>query len=265
MEAREMGNAKVYDTVYCSSDWHSSPTELRQSVAHFVQRARDGKVEAGENKKVLVLGVGDLFDLMKHGWKAFRGCQAIEDFQNELGDLDFVYVAGNHDPLPWIGEIMAPLGNQVEMVPYKELEVDGNKYYFAHGQQWDRNARWFRLLTPTFIWLTSWAPVRGIVEWWQERLQPTPYALKRRRGSLRTATDTEKELYNQAVGWVHGGAGRHAETRDCVVVCGHTHKPWMGQAFDMGQPELRLHDAGDLVDSLTYLVIDSTGATLHTL
>jgi UDP-2,3-diacylglucosamine pyrophosphatase LpxH len=263
MEEKNMEGAKVYDIVYCSSDWHSSSDPLRQSVGDFIERAKDGKARADKDKKVLVVGVGDLFDLMKHGWKAFKSCHAVQQFQQELGDLEFVYVAGNHDPLPWIGEIMAPLGGQIETVPHCEVEVDGTKYYFAHGHQWDKNAWLFRLFTSSFIRLTSWAVVRRLIYWWEETWNPTPGALRRRMQG--PGTPREREVYNKKVGWVHGGAGRHAETKDCVVVCGHTHKPWTGHAFHGHKPVLRLHDDGDLVDSLTYLLIDGSGAVLHRL
>jgi UDP-2,3-diacylglucosamine pyrophosphatase LpxH len=278
-----MAEAQGYARVYCSSDWHNPPDKLKESVVAFLEQARKGQEDVEkQGKSVMVIGVGDLFDLTRHGWKAFISCQAIQELADELRGLKFVYVAGNHDPLPWIGKIMGAVDQRLKPIPHYGLRIDSQKYYFAHGHQWNAAARCLHLLTPLLIWLTSWSPVRRIVEWWMNRVNPTPGRIKQCMARLEMERDcqprrsarwsrvnrrleSERERYNESIGWVHGGAGRHAETNGCVVICGHTHKPWRAHAFEGERSVPRLHDDGDLVDSCTYLVIEGGTATLRRL
>ena len=278
-----MAEAEVCDKIYCSSDWHNPPDKLKESVVVFLEQAKRCQAEVEkEGKRVLVVGVGDLFDLVIHGWKAFISCQAIQQFAEGIEGLEFVYVAGNHDPLRWVSRIMNALHQPLKVVPHYSLEVDGQEYYFVHGHQWEVKARWIRLWIPLLIWLTSWAPGRRLVQWWNDRVSPTPGRLKSRMKRLEAQRETlprdslewnrmnrslggERERYNQAIGWVHGGAGRYAETNECVVISGHTHKPWKAHAFEGAKPMQRMHDDGDLVDSCTYLVIEGSTVTLRRL
>jgi hypothetical protein len=85
------------------------------------------------------------------------------------------------------------------------------------------------------------------------------------RGRTNRRLERERQRYDEATGWVHGGAGRHAETNECLVICGHTHKPWKADGFEGEKPVQRVHDDGDLVDSCTYLVIEGGTATLQRL
>jgi UDP-2,3-diacylglucosamine pyrophosphatase LpxH len=279
----EPEETQVYDRVYCSSDWHNPPDKLSDVVAAFLKEAKRGQAEAGLGaRRVLVVGVGDLFELALNGWTAFVSGQAIQQFADELEGLDFVYVAGNHDPPRWVRKVMNHLGRQVRLVNHLSVSVGGHPYHFVHGDRWDRRARWLRPATNLLIWLDGWEPLRRLLQWFLDRLTPTPGALKHRiwrlqeeresqprssEGWQRRSRDlqAEKERYDEAIGWIHGGAGRHAETNDCVVICGHTHKPWKGLAFKGEQPVLRMHDDGDLLDSCTYLVIEGRKATLHRL
>ena len=276
-----MKRAQVCYRVYCSSDWHNPPDRLKESVRAFIQEARKGQREALEKgQRVLVVGVGDLFELMLDGWESFIDAPAIHRLIEELGDLEFVYLAGNHDPLPWIEEVMVRSGQQMRPLPGFGLELEGARYYFHHGHRWDMRARWIRVFTPLLMWLGSRGWLRGFLRWWTERMNPG--GLKARvkrleaerdsqpRGSdewarLSRMLEGERQRYNERIGWVHAGAGKHAEITGRVVICGHTHKPWRAAGFEGPTPVLCVHDDGDLVDSFTYLVIDASGVKLHTL
>lgn len=273
--------AQVCYKVYCSSDWHNPPDTLKESVLAFIEEARKGQREALEKgQRVLVVGVGDLFELMLDGWESFIDGPAIRRLGEELGDLEFVYVAGNHDPLPWIEEVMVRSGQQMRPLRGFGFELEGARYYFHHGHRWDMRAGWIRVLTPLLMWLGSRGWLRGFLRRWMERMNPG--GLKARVKRLQAAKDSqprgsgewtrasralerERQRYDERIGWVHAGAGRHAETTGRVVICGHTHKPWRSEGFEGPKPRLCVHDDGDMVDSFTYLVIDASGVTLHTL
>jgi metallophosphoesterase superfamily enzyme len=85
--------------VYCSSDWHCPPQGLRQQVKEFIRKA---KLDAD-----LIVGNGDLFDLMEYPWREFVECKTVQEFSEELEGKPFVYVAGNHDPAKYIRKVIA--------------------------------------------------------------------------------------------------------------------------------------------------------------
>lgn len=261
---------KVSGRIYCSSDWHNPPDKLKASVKAFIQEAKKGNAD-------LVIGVGDLFDLMDYPWQDFISREgAIQELLDELGDLRFVYIEGNHDPLKWIKRVMAnfePQHLQIWSGPgIYELQLDGRRYQFTHGDQWAIDWKWLRKLSDLLVQIAPVEPVRRLWHWWVNRMNPGRIAqrieLRRarlaalRRGSAQWLREEalerkEESAYNRFVGWIHGGAGGHAETNDSLVVCGHTHKPWISRAWDSP----RVYDDGDMVDSWSYLIIEGGGVT----
>jgi len=67
--------------VYCSSDGHCSPQGLSEPVKQFIHKA---KVNAD-----LIVGNGDLFNLMEYPWKEFVNCRAVQEFEKELDGRRF--------------------------------------------------------------------------------------------------------------------------------------------------------------------------------
>ena len=260
-----MPKAETYRKVYCSSDWHNPPDKLKESVKAFIQKAKEGNAD-------LIIGVGDIFDLMDYPWRDFtleKG--AIQEFSDQLGDLEFVYVEGNHDPLKWVKKVMAHFEFQHLQIwsgpGVYELNLHGTRYQFIHGDQWAMDWKWLRKVSDLLVQIAPWGPVRRLWHWWVNRMNPggltRRIALRKaRRMKLPKASaqwqheamleEKERGRYDQITGWIHGGAGGHAEANDCVVVCGHTHKPWTSGAWESP----RVYDDGDMVDSWSYLVIE---------
>lgn len=220
--------------VYCSSDWHCSPQGLTQPVKQFIHKAR---VDAD-----LIVGAGDLFDLMEYPWKEFVDCKAVQEFSEELEGKPFIYVAGNHDPAKYVRRVIAIPNVQIVHRKFP-LNVGERTYHFTHGHQWGFWWSWLRYLSDMLIVI---AP--PIYHYWLNRVSP------------RKAKESgEKEKYNLFTGRVHSRASQFAEQNDIVVVLGHTHKPW----FAGDWKSYIMYDDGDMLDSKTYLRIE--GSQVETL
>ena len=214
--------------VYCSSDWHCPPQGLRESVKQFIRKA---KVDAD-----LIVGNGDLFDLMEYPWKEFVNCKAVQEFEEELEGKRFIYVAGNHDPVKYVKRVIAIPNVEIRRREFRQ-DVDKTTYYFTHGHQWGFWWSWLRWLSDMLIVV---AP--PIYHWWLDKISP------------RKANEKgEKEKYNRLTGLIHSGASQFAERNNIIVVIGHTHKPWF--AGDWQLPIM--YDDGDMLDSQTYLRIEA--------
>lgn len=214
--------------VYCSSDWHNSPHKLKGSVKTFIDKA---KIDAD-----LIVGNGDLFDLMEYPWREFVNGKAIQELNEKLEGKKFIYVAGNHDPARYVRKVIR--GTNIELVsPNYQVTLDSRTYYFTHGHRW---GIWSWLWKLSDILLVVAPPIyRRLVN------RDTPRQAKERK---------EKEKYNWKTGVIHSGASQFAEQNDITVVIGHTHKPWAAGSWDFSL----MYDDGDMLDSQTYLRIEGT-------
>ncbi len=213
--------------VYCSSDWHNPPEGLRNSVKMFIRKA---KADAD-----LIVGNGDLFDLMEYPWKKFVNCKAVRELKEELEGKKFVYVAGNHDPVKYVKKIIN--GPNIEIVSrIYRVTLNNRTHHFTHGFQWG-------FLWPGLIKFSDFlvVVVPLIYRWWLTKV--TPRKLKE---------EGEREKYNKITGFIHSGACQFAEKNDIVVVIGHTHKPWFAGEWKFPL----MYDDGDMLDSKTYLRIE---------
>jgi len=216
--------------VYCSSDWHSSPHELSKSAKEFIDKA---KVDAD-----LIVGNGDLFDLMEYDWKKFVDCKAIQELKERLEGKEFVYVAGNHDPEKYVRKIIAGPNIQVKRREF-EVTLMGRTYHFTHGHRWAIDWSWLRKFSDILIVVVPPLYHRWLK--WQNRVSPRKLKEKE-----------EIEKYNRKTGLIHSAASKLAEQKDKVVIVGHTHKPWFAGDWESSL----MYDDGDMLDSRTYLRIE---------
>ena len=213
--------------VYCSSDWHNSQVELKDSVRTFIRKA---KVDAD-----LIIGNGDLFDLMEYHWKNFVNCKAVQQLKEELEGKKFIYVVGNHDPAKYVKRVIVEPNIQIVSRNFR-VSLDNRTYHFTHGHQWAIDWSWLRKFSDILIVV---AP--PMYHWWLNKV--TPRKLKEKE---------EREKYNRITGLIHSGASQFAEQNDIVVVIGHTHKPWFAGDWESSL----MYDDGDMLDSQTYLRIE---------
>jgi len=213
--------------VYCSSDWHCPPQGLSEPVKQFIHRA---KVDAD-----LIVGNGDLFDLMEYPWKEFVNCRAVREFEKELDGKRFIYVAGNHDPTKYIRKVVEIPNVEIKHPAYP-LDVGNTTYYFTHGYHWGFHWSWLRWFFDPLIILVP----------------PIYHCWNKKNSAKRAKEKGELQKYSHLIALVHSRASQFAELKDVTVVIGHTHKPWFAGDWE----NYIMYDDGDMLDSKTYLRIE---------
>ncbi len=220
-----------------SSDWHCQPEELIPQAAELIGRAEPSDI---------LIGVGDLFDFLPLGKEKFNNSRAIDDFINLLGGREFYYIAGNHDPFPWVKERFGSYSN----IKVSRTVTFDNRWRFRHGHGW--SCDWWLL--------RHFAP--GVVEFMTDHLPTLWYWLSKKAGWIPSdhkravyfGGSGERQQYNDKVGIVWSNALQHAQHNDMSVIVGHTHCSGVLTRAKNGCKAV-IADAGDLRDG-TYLLID---------
>ena len=222
-----------------SSDWHCQPDELIPQARELIGRS--------DPSKDTLVGVGDLFDFLPLGKDRFKNSKAIDDFIDALGGRTFYYVAGNHDPYPWVRKRFK---NYANIKVYRTLNWE-DKWYFRHGHSWADDWRYLRHIAP------------ALVEFMAEHCPRLWYWFSRRMGWMSSAhkehgyvgSPRERHKYNKAVGKVWRHAIRRAQHNDFTVMIGHTHCSGILRRAMDSEVKAVMADDGDLRDG-TYLLID---------
>ena len=230
-----------------SSDWHCQPEELIPEAMKLI-----GQAEPGDT----LVGVGDLFDFLPLGKEKFKNSKAIDDFINLLGGREFYYVAGNHDPYPWVKERFSKHGN-IKVV--RNVNFD-NRWYFRHGHGWSHDWWLLRHFAPSVVELMAdrlprpwywFSKKMGWIPSEDKAAISSPYPLHYGEGRERM----ERQKYNDKVGVVWRNALRYAQHNNISVIVGHTHCSGVLIRANNGSKAV-IADGGDLRDG-TYLVIDA--------
>lgn len=216
---------------FIGTDAHLNPSEpVPAQVRLFVQNAR----EAGAR---VVFG-GDTFNLLPWGMKKWGpDAPAVGELVGLLAPQD-EFIAGNHDPLPWLGQVLKPHGFE----PKRTLDrSEGQESWaYTHGHQ---RSDWF-------IW-RLFAP--ALVEYMVERHSSLWYRLCR---WLRWLPGREKERppraetqrYTMMTRGVQSAWETYGERNARNLVIGHTHKAKMSTTWLSDVTLIRFLDAGDLRD-----------------
>jgi len=220
-----------------SSDWHCQPQELILQARELMGKALPGDT---------LVGVGDLFDFLPLGKDRFKNSKAIDDFIQLLGGREFYYVAGNHDPYPWVKERFSDYPN-IKVARNVNFE---NRWYFRHGHGWSHDWWLLRPLAP------------GIVEFMADHLPRPWYWFSKKagwipsqdRGAIYVGSPRERQKYDDKVGIVWRNALFHAQHNNISVIVGHTHCSGVLKRASNGSKAV-IADGGDLRDG-TYLLID---------
>ncbi len=221
-----------------SSDWHCQPDELIPQAREII-----GKAEPGKD---ILVGVGDLFDFLPLGKDRFKNSKAIDDFILALGGQTFYYVAGNHDPYPWVKERFKDYPN-VMVVRHRSFE---DKWYFRHGHGWSHNWWFLRHFAAGFVeFMTDHLP--RLWYWFSRRMGWIP---SKHREAAHVGGPRERHKYNDKVGIVWRNAIQHAQHNNISVIVGHTHCSGILKRAMNGLKAV-IADGGDLRDG-TYLLID---------
>lgn len=229
---------------WVSSDWHCQPDGLKDEVVKWIRLGRQGNHR--------LVGSGDLFDILPLGKKKWKRAPVFEQLKDELGECEFCYVAGNHDPHRTMQELVSPyLKNKV--MKNLTLQEGDREYLITHGHRWSID--W------GFLGLRHVAP--SLVEFMVDYYPRLWNWICRRAGWLASQScpdaseSREKERITNLTRIIWGGASQHALKRDCCVVLGHTHttgRRERGIGKHLGSQAYMI-DAGNLPDG-SYVEID---------
>ncbi|MDI6860333.1 MAG: metallophosphoesterase [Methanocellales archaeon] len=208
---------------YCISDTH-----IGFEHSHYKAIARLLK-KARKDADELIL-CGDILDLWRCPLPKIKKdplySEAYFDLLNTMKEVPSIYIRGNHDIyIQKTGFPFPTVGKMME---------DG--IYYTHGWEFDLMQR---LGSPLYYWLVTHFP------YLYQKFFRTPSQIR-----------TEEDPYNRLVGAIHAEARIFAEKRGYdKIVIGHTHQPFMGDHI--------VYDCGDLIDSLSYLIIEDGVPVLH--
>jgi UDP-2,3-diacylglucosamine pyrophosphatase LpxH len=193
----------------------------------------------------LLVGDGDLFDILPWGRKSWEQSGSIAQLAQLLDGYPFEYVSGNHDPYKYMVDLMQPYTN-IHVHKRFEPKADGRDYYITHGHRW--SVDW------GFLGLRRIAPT--IVEFMVDIAPGFWYRFCRKMGWLAShvnpgaSADKERERITNLTRIIWAGASNHALKNDCCVILGHTHtsaRRERGISKEIGF-QAYMADGGDLND-----------------
>jgi len=192
-----------------SSDWHQNPYGLGQGVVRFIRM--------GQRQGAILIGNGDLFDLVIYGVKKYKGSETIKDFKRVLDSYPFFYVCGNHDPDHMVRQVLKDMPNVIIL-----NSCDIGDWHFEHGDRLAIDWGWLR---PVYLWAAGVA-LRVCPRAW---LKFCEWRGWKRPGTPHNPppSGTESEGYTDLVGIVWGNALKEAEKSKLNFCIGHTHTPRM--------------------------------------
>jgi len=236
--------------IFESSDWHCGPGELIQEAKEFIAR--------GKGAEAILVGCGDLFDLLPLGREQFHQSQAVKELIQAIDGYPFYYVSGNHDPYRWVVELFHPFPN-VKVTRRLECELTGRTYLFTHGHQWAIDWALLRHIAPQFVeFMVDFSP-----RIW--------YRFCKRAGLMASEIKPkaitggrERQQYDDLTGLIWRNGIRFAQHHSLCVVLGHTHTSGKLERFvdeNTGTVSI-IVDGGDLRDG-TYVVVDRDARLAH--
>lgn len=197
--------------ILVSSDWHCNDNELMENAKVFIRK--------GKALGATLVGNGDLFELMLKAPLFFEGCDAIQEFKEELGDYEFYYIAGNHDPKHLVLKLF-PQGNIKKDGPNVIVKdhLDLGNIHFTHGHQW--GYKWFLLrhfahhivsFMLKILPNKRWYRICRILRWLHGP------------GDILEEGKRDRTDYVTAVGIVWDRVLKYARRHEKIVIVGHTH------------------------------------------
>ena len=185
----------------------------------------------------IVVFNGDILDLVRCNVKEIKnsktGRELLDALKKVILKTKTVFVEGNHDPE--LGKSLTELlGFEVESVPSYRLGRMG----FIHGHQLDPACKHWNWKLLTKVAPFFFRPPSG----WKKR---------------------NREKWKKKIGLIYTNAFTFLEENPwcTLLVIGHTHYPSLHE-LETGQ---RLADCGDMMDSISGLVIESGKAKIITL
>lgn len=230
-------------TIFESSDWHCDPDGLIDEAKEFIRR--------GKEAKAIIVGGGDLLNLLPIGREKFNGARVVNELVQVLAGYPFYYVSGNHDPYRWVVELFRDFPN-VRVVKRLEGKLAGKVYLFTHGHQWAIDWAFLRHLAPRFVeFMVDYFPKP-----WYRFCKWVGWMASEAKRQANTGY-RERQKYNDLTGIIWRNGIRFAQHHGCCVILGHTHTSGELRRFTGGNMGIIsvMVDGGDLRDG-TYVVVE---------
>ena len=259
--------APTTSEVFISSDWHSKPDKLPDSVRQWIR--------LGKKFNAKLIANGDALDLIVLGTEAFKGCPAIKQLEQELDGYPLEMREGNHDPERMLREVVKiPFVRIIRGIdPRYDLDCCGIWWHIEHG--------YTRALDWSIIGKFSPAVAAFMVK----RFPQQWYWLMKKLGALASDYDTkavirksvtpgggnritvssvtsnERRRYDKLVGTIHSAWVEYAEKNETNCVIGHTHKAMQMRSWK-GVDSVQVLDAGNLKDG-SYVRLNGLGGHIR--
>ena len=231
------------EIIFESSDWHCDPDSLIEKAKEFISR--------GKQAGAIIVGGGDLFNLLPIGRDKFNGARVVNELVQVLDGYPFYYVSGNHDPYRWVVELFRDVPN-IKVVKRLEGKLAGRVYFFTHGHQWAIDWALLRHFAPRFVeFMVDYFP-----RLWYHFCQRVGWMASEAKRQASTGY-WERQKYNDLTGIIWRNGIRFAQHNDCCVILGHTHTSGELRRFTGASTGITsvMVDGGDLRDG-TYVVVD---------
>jgi len=236
--------------IFESSDWHCQPDGLIPEAGELIAR--------GKETGAMLIGCGDLLDLLPLGREKFRHAGAVRELVSSLDGYPFYYVCGNHDPYRWVVELFQPFPN-IKVLRRLVYRRDSRTYYFTHGHQWAIDWALLRYVAPNIVqFMVDFCP--GL---WYRFCKRAGWMASEVKPRVATG-QKERQQYDDFTGLIWRNGIRFAQHHGLCVVLGHTHTSGKLERFvDSSTGTIVIMvDGGDLRDG-TYVVVDQDARIEH--
>jgi predicted phosphodiesterase len=174
-----------------------------------------------------VIRDGDTLNLLPYGldaWHTEEGHQTILSLIEQAPGA--IWIAGNHDPLKWLTDLLAPYG--ITPLPSLDLTIEGQALHIEHGHRFAGDWRLLQHFAPAFVeWVTT-GPLR--LPW---------YRFCQWRGWIASGHPVSNRRLEAEIALIWAYASYEADRAGKTYVIGHTHTPcrW-DNLIDLGAGEV---------------------------
>lgn len=222
------------DLIIESSDWHEEPDFLSDEAKNLIGLAKE--------EGATLIGCGDIANLVPLGREAWRGCHCLWELKRALDGYPFYWTPGNHDPYPWVVELLGDWPN-VHIARSMVWDTPVGLVEFRHGHRWAVDWWILRHIAPPLVEiLTELCPNQ-----WYWICQQMGWLLSERRREIEnmaTSTPEKERDYQQAIECNWWMATGHTHRKRRRVVLGHTH----ADGGLVAEGEVLVADGGTLKD-----------------
>lgn len=207
--------------------------------------------------KMIILN-GDIIDIwqFKKNYFPASHMKVVRQLLKMASSIPVYYITGNHDEaLRQYSDFS--IGN-LHLVDQLEIEVNGNKYWFFHGDIFDvsiQSAKWLaKLGGASYDMLIR---LNNVVNWFLIKTGREKMSFSKRiKNSVKHAVKYISDFEESAAEFaIQKGVD--------YVCCGHIHQPQIRQIYN-GEGEVNYLNSGDWIENLTALEYSNNQWSMYT-